>query len=93
MTSMETLRVDLKSWLEGLPRDRVVGTRNDPNGCVLSNFLTAPGCNAVTVRKGRAGDLRLPEWACTFYEIMDTCLRRKTGGYTAATALAVLEKV
>ena len=90
--NMETLKVDLTSWLEGLRRDNVVGTRNDPTGCVLSNFLTEIGREPVTVRKGRAGTFRLPKWACTFYNMMDTCLGRKTGGYTAATALAVLEK-
>ena len=90
--NLETLKADLTAWLEGLPRDTVVGRRNEPDRCVLSNFLTGTGA-VVTVRKGRAGGLRLPKWACTFYEMMDTCLGRKTGDYTAATALAVLAKV
>ncbi len=90
--NLDTLKSDLWSWLEGLSYDMVVGRRNEPDRCVLSNFLTGTGA-VVTVRKGRAGDLRLPKWACTFYEAMDICLGRKTGDYTAATALAVLAKV
>lgn len=90
MTNIATLKVDLASWLESLPGHQVVGVRNDPNGCVLSNFLTATGCVPVTVRKGMAGDLRLPAWACTFYNLMDMSCRRKTGEYTAATALTAL---
>jgi len=96
MITLETLKSDLKTWLEGLPPDQVVGTRNDPNRCVLSNFLTAVGCEAVTVRKGKADNLRLPRWACSFYNLMDVSCRRKTGTYTAATALmalATIEKV
>ncbi len=97
MIKLETLKLDITTWLEGLPRHRVVGIRNDPNRCVLSNFLTAAGCKAVTVRKGRAKfsgflGFELPPWACTYYSWMDNSCGRKTGGYTAATALRVLEE-
>ena len=96
--NLETLKADLAVWLGSLPRHRVVGTRNDPNRCVLSNFLTAVGRKPVTVRNGTAkfaglSRFDLPEWACTFYGWADTCCGRTTGGYTAATALRGLVKV
>jgi len=75
-----------------------VGVRNDPNQCVLSNFLSEDGRQTVTVRKGIAKfkgklGIALPKWACTFYDFMDGHGGRVTGSYTAAMALAVLEKV
>jgi len=98
MINLTTLKSDLRVWLEGLPRHRVAGIRNDPNRCVLSNFLTGVGRKPVTIRKGVAkfaGSLgfNLPEWACTFYNWMDYSCGRETGGYTAATALRMLERV
>lgn len=90
--NLETLKADLTAWLESLPHDTVVGIRNDPNRCVLSNFLTGIGA-MVTVRKGMAGNVRLSSRWQLFYQQLDTCLGRKTGGYTAATALAVLERI
>ena len=98
MTNLLTLKTDLKRWLEGLPRDTAVGVRNDPNQCVLSNFLTGGNPKTVTVRKGTIKfkgkhGIKLPRWACTYYDFMDGHGGRITGSYTAADALSVLGTV
>ena len=83
----------LSDWLMRQPRGRVVGIRNDPNRCALSRCLSETIGRRVTVRKGHANKTPLSTWARSFYMQADRSCGCTTGGYTVATALAVLDGV
>ena len=85
---------ELKAWLEAQPRGRIIGVRNDPNRCVLSDFLSEIAGHRVTVRQNHTmpGRLRLPRWACQVYTYLDTSCRRQTGPYTVGTVLDALDR-
>lgn len=97
MLMLENLEQRLRNFLGSLPRGALVGRRNDPNRCVVSNFLSAALGVRVTVRNGcaKAPGLPgqpLPLWTCQWYDFLDSSRDTRRPSYTARTALEELSR-